>query len=127
MAKKAANAERQKLFGRASKKALLQTTALDSGAAVLMDVMAQRTLLKAGAQENYSTLQTGFSSLLGGVAGAAQLGFGKFRGASNLAEDTDEKLTRITNRIIQNNTAKLSKADGKDVAKQMKEAVDSWA
>ena len=127
LAKKAANAEQQKLFGRASKKALLQTTALDSGAAVLMDVMAQRTLLKAGAQENYSALQTGFSSLLGGVAGAAQLGFGKFRGASNLAEDTDEKLTRITNRIIEDSAPLLNKVESKKAAKVMTDAVDSWA
>ena len=49
--------------------------------------MVQSTLMEAGAQEQYSAVQTGFSSLLGGVAGAAQLGFGKFRGASGFGEE----------------------------------------
>ena len=52
------------------------------------------------------------------MAGAAQLGFGKFRGASGF-EDTGETLEGIANTVIQNNTA-VKKADGKDVAKQMK-------
>jgi hypothetical protein len=48
-------------------------------------------MLTAGSQEQYSLLQTGFSSLLGGVGGLAQLGFGKFKGSSGLT-DTDIKL-----------------------------------
>ena len=41
-------------------------------------------------------------------------------------KNTGETLEGIANTVIQNNTAKLSKADGKDVAKQMKEDILSW-
>ena len=125
LARNAMRAEQQRLFDAASGKALKQTLVLDSGAAVLQDIIAQQTYMEAGAQEEFSKTQTAFSSLLGGVAGAAQLGFGKFRGASGF-EDTGETLEGIANTVIQNNTAKLSKADGKDVAKQMKEDILSW-
>jgi hypothetical protein len=73
------------------KKILAATTAADASFAMLHDVTLQSTLLQAGAQEEYSILQTGFSSLLGGVGGLAQLGFGKLSGASGLT-DTDLKL-----------------------------------
>ena len=78
LARKASREAQDKLFDAAGRKSLLATTALDSTAAVLQDNMAQRTLMRAGSQEKYSLLQTGFSSLLGGVAGAAQLALVSF-------------------------------------------------
>jgi len=124
----ARNAMRQKqseLFDISGKRAVKQTTAIDAGASMLQDVLAQQTYIEAGAQEEFSKTQTAFSSLLGGVAGAAQLGFGKFRGASGF-EDTGETLEGIANTVIENNTAKLSKKDSKAVAKKMKEDILSW-
>ena len=100
LARKAAKAEQDRLFTTAGTRSLYATTALDSTFAVLQDIQAQNTLIKAGAQEKYSVLQTGFSSLLGGVAGAAQLGFGKFRGVSNIEADEDVALKNVTNAII---------------------------
>ena len=76
--------KQQELFDKASGTALKATIGADAGFAMLQDNLAQNTLMEAGAQEQYSKTQTAFSSLLGGVAGAAQLGFGKFRGVSGL-------------------------------------------
>ena len=124
LARKASREAQDKLFDAAGRKSLLATTALDSTAAVLQDNMAQRTLMRAGSQEKYSLLQTGFSSLLGGVAGAAQLGFGKFRGASNLAEDADEALTGVTNAIIEDATKILP---SKKVVDIFVNGTEEWA
>ena len=71
---------------------------------MLHDNLAQNTLMEAGAQEQYSKSQTIFSSLLGGVAGAAQLGFGKFRGVSGFEEPTTT-LESISKTVIENNSA----------------------
>jgi hypothetical protein len=53
--------------------------------------MIQNVMLDAGAQEEYSMLQTGFSSALGLVGGGAQLVGGKLKGVSGL-KDTKGKL-----------------------------------
>jgi len=126
LARKASREAQDKLFDSAGKKSLIATVALDSTAAVLQDNMAQRTLMRAGSQEKYSLLQTGFSSLLGGVAGAAQLGFGKFRGASNLAEDADEALAGVTNRIIEEAMPLLPSDQTKKVKNTFIQAADEW-
>ena len=73
LAKNAMTQKQQELFKTAATRSLKQTTAIDGAAAMLQDVMVQSTLMEAGAQEEYSKVQTGFSALLGGVAGAAQL------------------------------------------------------
>ena len=125
-ARSAARAEQEKLFDSATTKSLYATTAIDGTLAVLQDVLAQNTLLKAGAQEQYSYLQTGLSSLLGGVAGAAQLGFGKFRGASGLARDEDDALEKITNSIINEAQPLLSEKETKRAADVMIKASKSW-
>jgi len=126
LARKAAKAEQDKLFTSAGTKSLYATTALDSTFAVLQDVQAQNTLLAAGAQEKYSLLQTGFSSLLGGVAGAAQLGFGKFRGASALESDEDAVLKNVTNSIIEDVQPILDKQAAKEAADAMLSSAKSW-
>ena len=92
---------------------------------MLQDSLAQTTLMEAGAQEQYSKTQTAFSSLLGGVAGAAQLGFGKFRGVSGLEESTDT-MGDIAKTVIESNSAILSKKDGKKVTKQMLKDIEAW-
>ena len=69
---------------RVARQALINTTAIDASFAMLQDVTLQGTLIEAGAQENYSAVQTGFSSLLGAVGGLAQLGMGKFGAKSGL-------------------------------------------
>ena len=126
LARKASREAQDKLFDSAGKKSLIATTAIDGSMAVLQDNMAQRTLMRAGSQEKYSYLQTGFSSLLGGVAGAAQLGFGKFRGASNLAEDADEALAGVTNRIIEEAMPLLPSDQTKKVKNTFIQAADEW-
>ena len=126
LARKAAKAEQDKLFTTAGTKSLYATTALDSTFAVLQDIQAQKTLIKAGAQEKYSLLQTGFSSLLGGVAGAAQLGFGKFRGVSNLEADEDATLKNVTNAIIEDVQPILDKQATKEAADAMIASAKAW-
>ena len=121
----AMKAKQEELFKQAGKNALRATLVADAGAAVLQDVLAQNTLMQAGAQEQFSKTQTAFSSLLGGVAGAAQLGFGKFRGASGFA-DTGNTLERIANSAIESNSAVFSKKESKDAVKQIKQDVKKW-
>ena len=113
------------LFDKASGTALKATLVGDAGFAMLQDSLAQRTLMEAGAQEQYSKTQTAFSSLLGGVAGAAQLGFGKFRGVSELQEP-ESTLGDIAKTVIENNSAILSRKDGKKVTKQMLADIEAW-
>ena len=125
LAKDAMLMQQKELFAAGAKTALKQTVALDATAAVLQDVMAQNVMLEVGAQEEYSALQTGFASLLGGVAGAAQLGFGKFRGASGL-EDTRSSLEKISNAVIEEAAPTLNKEQSSKAAKAIMESVDSW-
>ncbi len=117
--------KQQELFDKASGRALKQTIAGDAGFAMLQDTLAQKTYIEAGAQEDYSKAQIGFSSLLGGVAGAAQLGFGKFRGVSGLEEPTNT-LEDISKAVIESNSSILSRKDGKKVTKQMLEDIEAW-
>ena len=123
------------------KKILAATTAADASFAVLHDITLQNTLLQAGAQEKYSALQTGFSSLLGGVGGLAQLGFGKFSGTSGLT-DADINLrmgarrTEEANRVetaagelaAKNKRIELNikKEQAQDAAAIIMEKADEW-
>ena len=121
----AMKAKQQERFDKASGIALKTTIGADAGFAMLQDSLAQNTLMEAGAQEQYSKTQTAFSSLLGGVAGAAQLGFGKFRGVSGLEESTDT-MGDIAKTVIESNSAILSRTDGKKVTKQILKDVEDW-
>lgn len=125
IAQEAMRKKQKELFETAATKSLKQTIALDAGAAVLQDVMAQNVMLEAGAQESYSALQTGFSSLLGGVAGAAQLGFGKFRGASGF-EDTGETIEAVANNVIDEYSPVFDQVETKEITSSIKETVKSW-
>ncbi len=73
----------------AGKKAVLQTTAIDSLLAGYQDMAIQDLYLDVGAQEKYSALQTGLSLALGGVAGGLHYTFGKADGISGFAEAAD--------------------------------------
>ena len=117
--------KQEELFSKARGTALKVTIGADAGFAMLQDSLAQTTLMEAGAQEQYSKAQTAFSSLLGGVAGAAQLGFGKFRGVSGLEEPTDT-MGDIAKTVIESNSAILSRTDGKKVTKQILKDVEDW-
>lgn len=125
IAKDAMRKKQQELFKEAGLRSLKQTTALDSLAAVSQDIMAQNVMLTAGSQEEYSALQTGFSSLLGGIGGAAQLGFGKFRGGSGL-EDTGSALEKLSNNIIEEYTPMLNKEESKGAGRIIMQEVEAW-
>ena len=125
LAQEAMRRKQSELFDTAAKKSLKFTVAGDAGFALLQEAGAQQAYLEAGAQEQFSKSQLLFSPLLGGIAGAAQLGFGKFRGASGL-DETGDSLERIANSVINNNSAILSKKDSKAAAKKIKEDILSW-
>ena len=128
LARAAMKRKQQELFETAATRSLKQTVALDAGAAVLNDVMVQTAQMRAGSQESYSALQTGFSSLLGGVAGGAQLVFGKAKGMSGLAEEVDVEgtLTKIANRAIELHTPKFTKAETDEIAKETVKNIRTW-
>ena len=125
----ASRAERDFLVGRKdafAKKSLYATTALDASAAVLNDVMIQNAYLEVNAQESYSASQTLFSSFLGGIGGAAQLGFGKFSGASGLADTTDP-LQKVTNDVIKKSSPFMEAKAAKKASKAVVDSVNTWA
>jgi hypothetical protein len=131
-----------------AKKILMATTASDAAFSMMHDVTLQNTLIEAGAQEQYSAVQTGFSSLLGGVAGLAQLGFGKFKGSSGLSEadiklkfgaERSEELAKVdaaveniakkTKRVPIETTEELAQKAAADIRKKAKDFLarsDSW-
>ena len=74
------------LLQQAARRALYGTTALDGTFAALNDYQIQNVMLDVGVQEEYSRTQTALSSLLGVVAGGAQLAGRSMRGASGLGE-----------------------------------------
>ena len=125
LVKKAMDDAQETLYDRASGTALKATIGLDAGAAMLQDNMAQNALLEVGAQEKYSAMQTGLSSLLGGVAGAAQLGFGKFRGASGLADERTP-LDRVANVAVEELSPIFKKSEMKEVSATMKKSIEDW-
>ena len=125
MARKAMLDKSNDILAGAAKRSLKYTVGFDAMAAAAQDVMQQRTYLKVGAQEEYSKLQTGFSSLLGGVAGAAQLGFGKFRGASGYA-DSGDPIEKVANNVIEEYSPILDKVETKAAADSIKKNVAEW-
>ena len=113
------------LFKQYGNYSLAATTGIDATAAVLQDIQAQQAYLEVGAQKDYNYLQTGFSSLLGGVAGAAQLGFGKFRGASGF-EETGDPLEKVSNRVIKETAPQFKPPEVKKAADIIKKEIDAW-
>ena len=110
---------------------LLATTGIDGSLAMLHDNMIQNVMLDAGAQEEYSLLQTGFSSALGLVGGGAQLVGGKLKGVSGL-KDTKGKLVagkrkaELEAEIEGKLLVPLSKERVKKYTTELNDALDSW-
>ncbi len=124
-----------------TKKILIGTTALDSTFAVMHDVTLQNTLLEAGSQTDYNYVQTGFSSLLGGIGGLAQLGFGKFAGASGLSDsdilltsakartESREGVEEATKQLVNRQARadfKISEEAARDAAAMIMEKARTW-
>ncbi len=126
LVKKAMDDAQQSIYDKASGTALKATVGIDGGMAMLQDNMAQNVMLDVGAQEEYSKMQTGFSALLGGVAGAAQFGFGKFKGASGLDAAEETPLDRVSRAAVEELSPIFSKKDMKDVGASIKKNVDDW-
>ena len=126
LAKAAMKEAQEDLFKEASFRSLKQTVAADSLMAVMQDVQAQNVMLEAGAQEDFSKLQTGFSAALGGVGGIFSLVGGKGKGLSGLDSAMDP-LERAKKEVLSVNTPPVSKANAKKAAKVITDEVDDWA
>ena len=113
------------------KKSLYATTGVDATLSMLNDYQIQSLMLDVGAQDEYSMLQTGFSSLLGAVGGGAQLVGGKFKGASGL-DDTGLKLKEaagkadIESDVQATMLIKLDKQKVKYVTTHLNKTIDEW-
>lgn len=116
------------------RRALMATTAGDALIAMGQDYTIQGLMLDVGAQEEYSALQTGFSSLFGAVGGGAQLIGGRFVGDSGLGE-VEATLGGSTKRAeVQENVAAtiakakplLDKEAQEKASKVIKESVLDW-
>ena len=125
LVKKAMDEAQETLYDKASGKALKATIGIDAGAAMLQDNMAQNAEMLVGSQEKYSAMQTGLSAFLGGVAGAAQIGFGQFRGASGLADERSP-LDRVANVAVEELSPIFKKKDMKEVSASMKKNITAW-
>jgi len=123
------------LVDKAAKKGLYATAGLDATAAVLQDVMLQNTMLDVGAQEQYSLLQTGFSSLFGAVGAGVAIGAEALRGTSglaNIAAEVDvQKMAKGIRKDIEAEVFKMSDIQLKDAeaataVKAIRDASKSW-
>ena len=126
LALQAMKEQQEQLFKEAGTRALKQTIAADSFMAVAQDVQAQNVMIQAGAQEDFSALQTGFSLALGGVGGGIALAAGKAKGVSGLDAAMDP-LERVEKDVLAVNTPAVSKGDSKKAAKAITKEVDDWA
>ena len=115
----------QDLFKKASLSAVKKTVALDSAFAVLQDVQAQNVMLEVDAQEKFSKMQTGFSALLGGVGGAAQIAAGKLKGISGL-DQAISPLDRTKQQVLRKNTPSIAKGEIKKLVSTIEKSIDSW-
>ena len=136
----------QEVLGQAAaqrgRRALMATTAADALVAMGQDYEIQSLMMDVGVQEEYSTAQTMFSSLLGAVGGGAQLAFGKGAGASGLAESVDTlgattrragmqeevgaiiaKETELSKSVLDDDAMKKAAAD---IKKGIREWKDKW-
>ena len=126
LAKDAIKRERIKVGERLDRNALKATIGLDAAFAFGQEIQAQQTLIEAGAQEEFNKLQLGFSPLLGGVAGAAQLGFGKFRGVSGFGEELGDPLEKVAKNVIEDTTLVLKPKDVQEAKNIILKEVDTW-
>ena len=126
LAKGAMREAQEELFKQAGARSLKQTVAADSLLAVYQDVQSQNIMIEAGAQEEFSKLQTGFSAALGGVGGLFSLAGSRAKGASGLGERLDP-LERAQKDVLAKNTPPVSKENAARAGKAITQAVDDWA
>tara|TARA_R100000995_G_scaffold839_2_gene587 strand:- start:3642 stop:7289 length:3648 start_codon:yes stop_codon:yes gene_type:complete len=88
-AQRAIREETGELKGKAAKKAVIQTTAIDALLSGVQDVATQDIYHDIGAQDKFSAAQTAMSLALGGIGGGLHYTFGKFDGMSGLSEAMD--------------------------------------
>ena len=123
----------------AETKAIGATTAFDALVATAHDYQIQSLRMEVGAQEEYSTMQTAFSSLLGGVAGGAQLiGRSVGKGGSGLegaqvslsgagaTREAGEAAERALIREVNMSQPLMGEEGTKAAAKDMLEGVRTW-
>ena len=137
--RKAAQGVMQESAKKSATRALVATTATDALIAMAQDYAIQQTYLDVAAQEQYSALQTGLSSLFGAVGGGVQLVGGKLgKGATGL-DDTIGSVqgaysrtrveTEVADIIAKESTLSkplLDDAATKKAATTIKDSVRSW-
>jgi hypothetical protein len=128
----------EKAADKRAKRALVTTTATDAFVAMAQDYGVQQAYLEVGAQEQYSLLQTGFSSLLGLVAGGMQLAGSKGKGLTGLggskadlrAASGRTNLSQEVNEIISKETTLskplLDESAAKSAAEEIKKSIRGW-
>lgn len=124
--KEAQDKVQQDLFKTATKKGLAAATLSDAAFAVYQDIEYQNIMIDVGAQEQYSAIQTGLSSLLGGVGGGIALAGTKFKGASGL-KDVITPTDRAMKQILRENTIPISKSDAKRASTTVLKEAEDWA
>lgn len=125
LARQAMRKKQKQLVADATTRSLYYTTGIDAALAASQDMQIQSVMIDVGAQEKYSVFQTGLSLGLGGVAGAAQIGFGKFRGASGF-DDTGDPMEAISNAVIEENMPKLDAGGTEKAVANTVDAIKSW-
>lgn len=110
----------------AGKVSLAGTAAFDSIAAATQDYALQNLYIDVGAQEEYSKMQTAFSSMLGGIATGAQLAGGAFQGASGLAQPIQDMKVAARAGKYKAEAPVLNPEAQKAATKVIREAYDSW-
>jgi hypothetical protein len=98
--------------------------AVDAGANTVQDYLYQSVMMEAGAQDEYSVLQSGIAAL-GGVVGAGVASTPyAFRGASGLL-DTEANITASFARAKEENLKRL-KPEMVESFKKVKTSMDDW-
>jgi len=116
------------LLGGGVKKSVYQTLVLDSTVAAMQDYHIQRNIyMPIGAQTDYSIMQTGFSSLLGGVGASLQLLGRGTKGASGYGGYVEEAPIQARRLTATNKEVLLLKgAPQKAARKELKDATVAW-
>jgi len=116
------------LLGGGVKKSVYQTLVLDSTVAAMQDYHIQRNIyMPIGAQKDYNIMQTGFSSLLGGVGASLQLLGRGTKGASGYGEYAENAPIQARRLTATNKEVLLLKgAPQKAARKELKDAAVAW-
>ena len=118
---------KQEITKGAAKKSLYATAATDTSLAVLQDLQIQNLMIDVESQDEYSLLQTGFSSLFGVAAPGAQIVAGKMKGKSGYADlGLEGELAAMREKRTKPVTIKLTNAQIDDVTADIKKNVRSW-